>query len=104
MLEEDPAGGREEEEDPAVRTCPERRGPTYLQNPTTEPKLNGGRIWAALLRYIDDGFSLCKVNVENSYGFQVNGVWHRVKHAIQSQNIFRHMVRGAEDIGMVANA
>ena len=58
----------------------------------------------ALLRYIDDGFGLSKVNFENSYGFEVNGIFHRVKHAVQAQNVFRHMVRGAEDIGMVVNA
>ena len=29
---------------------------------------------------------------------------HRVKHAAQAQNIFRHLVRRAEDIGMVVNA
>ena len=34
----------------------------------------------------------------------VNGVRHRVKHAVQSQNIFRHLVRRAEEIGMVVNA
>ena len=70
-------------------------------NDTTEAK------WihtlALLLRYIDDGFSLSKINFENSMGFEVNGVQHRVKHAIQSQNVFRHLVRGAEDIGMVVN-
>ena len=57
-----------------------------------------------LLRYIDDGFGLSKVNFENSFGFQVNGVQHRVKHAVQAQNVFRHIVRGAQDIGMVVNA
>lgn len=50
---------------------------------------------------IDDGFSLTKVNFENSYGFEVNGVKFRVKHAVRSQNVFRHLVRRAEDIGMV---
>ena len=29
---------------------------------------------AALLRYIDDGFSLSKINYENSFGFVVNGM------------------------------
>ena len=59
---------------------------------------------ASFLRYIDDGFCLAKVNYENSYGFEVNGVKFRVKHALQSQNVFRHIVRNAEDIGMVLNA
>ena len=58
---------------------------------------------AALLRFVDDGFTLAKVNFENSVGYSVNGVQYRVKHAIQSQNIFRHMVREAEHIGMKVN-
>ena len=59
---------------------------------------------AALLRFIDDEFSITKINFENSYGFTINGVTHRVKQAIQAQNVFRHLVRGAEEIGMVVNA
>ena len=59
---------------------------------------------ALLLRYIDDGFNLSKINFENSYGFTVNGVKHRVKHAIQSQNVFRHLVRNALKIGMKVNS
>ena len=50
-----------------------------------------------LLRYIDDGFSLTRVNFENSFGMEVNGIKYRVKHAVQAQNIFRHLVRKAED-------
>ena len=57
-----------------------------------------------LLRYIDDGFGLSKINFENSYGFEVNGQACRSKHAIQAQNVFRHVVRAAEDIGMVVNS
>ena len=59
---------------------------------------------ALFLRYIDDGFCLSKINFENSYGFEVNGQSIRVKHAVQAQNIFRHIVRGAEALGMVVNA
>ena len=33
----------------------------------------------------------------------VNGKPHRSKHAIQSQNVFRHLVRWAEAIGMKVN-
>ena len=57
-----------------------------------------------LLRYIDDGFGLSKINFENSYGFEVNGIFYRSKHAIQAQNVFRHVVKAAESIGMVVNA
>ena len=59
---------------------------------------------ARLLRFIDDGFSLSKVNFENSYGFKVNGRMIRVKHAAQSQNVFRHLVRRATEIGMKVNS
>ena len=71
------------------------------KNDRTEAKWK--QTLALLLRYIDDGFSLSKVNFENSYGFTVSGVLHRVKHAVQGQNVFRHLVRRAEDIGMVVN-
>ena len=56
------------------------------------------------LRYIDDGFCLSNVNFENSFGFKINGQNIRVKHAVQAQNIFRHIVRNAESIGMVVNS
>ena len=56
------------------------------------------------MRFIDDGFTLTRVNFENSFGMVVNGVHHRVKHAVQAQNIFRHLVRRAEGIGMVVNS
>ena len=72
------------------------------KNDRTEAKWK--QTLALLLRYIDDGFSLSKINFENSFGFTVTGIVHRVKHAVQSQNIFRHLVRRAEDLGMVVNA
>ena len=63
-----------------------------------EPNHRTESIWrptkADLLRFVDDGFSLSKINFENSLGFAVNEVQYRVKHAAQSQNIFRYMVRG----------
>ena len=57
-----------------------------------------------LLRYIDDGFGVTRVNFENSIGMTVNGVTYRIKHAIQAQNIFRHIVKKAEEIGMKVNS
>ena len=59
---------------------------------------------ALFLRFIDDGFCLSKVNFENSLGFSINGQKYRIKHAVQAQNVFRHVVRRAEDLGMVVNA
>ena len=53
------------------------------------------QILANLLRYIDDGLGMSKV--KNSFGFEVNRVFHRIKHAVQAQNVFRHIVRAAED-------
>ena len=59
---------------------------------------------AEFLRFIDDGFSLSKINFENSIGFRVNDVQYRIKHAIQAQNIFWHVVKRAERIGMQVNS
>ena len=59
---------------------------------------------APLYRFVDDGFAITRINFENSYGFKVNGVMFRVKHALQAQNIFRHMVRRAEEIGMLVSS
>ena len=59
---------------------------------------------AVFLRFIDDGFCLSMVNFENSIGFNINGRLQRIKYAVQAQNIFQHVVRRAEDIGMVVNA
>ena len=59
---------------------------------------------AASLRFIDDCFSLSKVNFENSYSFKIGDVCHRVKHAVQTQNVFRHIVKRATESGMVVNA
>lgn len=59
---------------------------------------------ARLLCYVDDCFGLSRINYENSLGFTVNDVKHRVKHAVQSQNVFRHIVRNALAIGMKLNA
>ena len=51
---------------------------------------------ALFLKFIDDGFCLSKINFENSLGFTVNDQKFRIKHAVQSQNVFRHIVRNAK--------
>ena len=71
-------------------------------NHWTEAKWQGAL--ALFLRFIDNGFCLSKINFENSFGFTVNGQKFRVKHALQAQNVFRHIVRNAEELGMVVNA
>ena len=58
---------------------------------------------SSLLRFVDNGFGLSKINYQNSYGFIVNGMQIRSKHAVQAQNVFRHLVREAEVIGMKVN-
>ena len=58
---------------------------------------------AKLIRFVDDEFTLSKINFENSYGFTISGTNHRVKYALQSQNIFRHMTRKAEQLGIKVN-
>ena len=72
------------------------------QNHWTEPRWKAAV--ALFLRFIADGFCLSKVNFENSLGFEVSGQKYRVKHAVQSQNVFRHIVRNAENLGMVVNS
>ena len=57
-----------------------------------------------LRQFIDDGFTLSKINFKNSYGFEVNGFRYGSKHAVQAQNVFRHMVKNAERLGMKVNA
>ena len=83
-------------------SCEGRQSVPVERNAKTEAKWRTRLM--QLLRYIDDGFGLSKINFENSYGFEVNGVFYRSKHAIQAQNVFRHVVRAAESIGMVVNA
>ena len=60
-------------------------------------------VLASLYRFVDDSFSLSVINFENSCGFCVNGEHYRSKHTVQAQNIFRHLVRRAEEIGMRVN-
>ena len=82
-------------------TCEMRQEVPCEPNHKTEAKWKGKA--ANLLRFVDDGFGLSKINFENSYGFEVNGIRYRSKHAVQAQNVFRHLVRRAEDIGMKVN-
>lgn len=72
--------------------------------PNTKTEAKWREKLAALLRFIDDGFFLIKINFENSFGFQVNSICRRLKHAVKSQNVFHHLVRRAEEIGMVVNS
>ena len=44
-----------------------------------------------------------RIDFENSFGFCVNGANYRVKKATQVQNVFRHVVRRAEAMGMKVN-
>ena len=57
------------------------------------------------LKFVDDGMTLCKVNMDAG---QLNGSVSggrpvKVRHDLQSQNLFRRVVRRAEGKGMVVN-
>ena len=73
-----------------------------------EPNARTGARWrfilASLLRYIDDGSTLTRVNFESNFGVRINAVLHHVKHAVQAQNVSRHLVRCAEEIGTIVNS
>lgn len=73
-----------------------------VPNPITEAKWKGRPV--EVLKFIDDGISSAVLNYENSFGFRVSGQFYRVKQANQTQNVFRHMVRRAEQKGMVVNS
>ena len=73
----------------------------HKDNARTEAKWKYKK--SPLLRFVDYGFGLTKINFENSVRFIVNGVPYRVKHSVQARNMLRHMVKRAEQIGMVVN-
>ena len=51
-------------------------------------------------RYVDDGVSIDKLNFETATRVGTRG---RLKHAVKSQNLFRHVVGEAKKKGMVVN-
>ena len=53
-----------------------------------------------VLKYVDDGVSIDKLNFETATRVGTRG---RLKHAVKSQNLFRHVVGEAKKKGMVVN-
>ena len=54
-------------------------------------------------KYVDDNLQEECVSFENAVQVTVGGDNLRIKHAIQTQNVFRHVVRRAEERGMKVN-
>ena len=54
-------------------------------------------------KYVDDNLQEDRVSFENVEETMIDGRPHRTKHAIASQNVFRHIVRRAEAKGMKVN-
>ena len=87
---------------PSARNVPEdllrlQETPPEEPNPRTSSK------WKVVpplcLKYVDDGVSVDKINFETAQRVGRK----RLKHAVNSQNLFRHVVRKAESRGMVVN-
>ena len=55
-------------------------------------------------KYVDDNLQEEAVNMENSIRLDIQGVPWKIKHAIPTQNVFRHVVRRAEERGMRVNS
>ena len=56
------------------------------------------------LKYMDDGMSISKANMDSAAGSVVEGKLVKDKHDIESQNLFRRVVRKAQSRGMVVNS
>ena len=54
-------------------------------------------------KYVDDNLQEDRVNFENAERFVRDGVMRRTKHVVGTQNVFRHIVRRAENKGMKVN-
>ena len=54
-------------------------------------------------KYVDDNLQEESVNFENAVAVLVNGESVKIKHAVKTQNVFRHVIRRAEERGMKVN-
>ena len=57
----------------------------------------------SLLKYVDDNVSCEKINMDSADRLVVDGKEHRDKQAVQSQNLFRTVLRAANFKGMKVN-
>ena len=71
-------------------------------NPKTSTKWTPQKV--AVLKYVDDGVQLEKINMETAQEKERDGKKIKVKHAIPSQNVFRFVLRKATSRGMKVNA
>ena len=55
-------------------------------------------------KYVDDNLQEEKISMENATRLLTSNVETRLKHAVATQNVFRHIVRAAESRGMRVNA
>ena len=90
---------------PGVVNAPPVRSPPVLAEVPDEPhKKTSGR-WKSrpplVLKYVDDGVSVDHLNFSTA---RPAGQRTRLKHAIPTQNLFRHVVAKAQGKGMVVNA
>ena len=70
-------------------------------NPPTQAKWK--REDVRLMKYVDDNISADKINMENADKGKHDGREYRDKHAVQTQNMFRTVIRAAESKGMKIN-
>ena len=59
--------------------------------------------WPRSLKFVDDSMMITKNNMDSADVLTVAGKLHKNKHDVQSQNVFRRVVRRAEARGMVVN-
>ena len=59
---------------------------------------------APVLKFIDDGFIVDKINLDTATPETRGNVNYKIKHAKKTQNIFRHMTCSAENKGMKVNS
>ena len=75
--------------------------------PPVEPTTTCLGSWVAPLvevdKYVDDNLQEEAVNVENCLVLNVLGDLHKSKHAVATQNVFRHVVRRVEARGTKVN-
>ena len=73
-----------------------------------EPSPRTSAVWKPdkidVFKYVDDGLQVEKINMETAVRFERGGKFIRSKHAVPSQNVFRHVIRRATDRGMKVNA
>ena len=70
--------------------------------PRTSAKWKASKV--KIIKYVDDGVQLEKLNMETALRLERDGKQVRVKQAVQTQNTFKYVTRRAESIGMKVNS